>query len=88
MTLAEFAEKIGLLYPEVYQRLRVAGYPGVFLTLKDKRGLSKFKPLFEGEGIWLNDKLENILFEAIGEVAKQVKAIKEQDDGSGQGNGR
>ena len=77
MTLAEFAEKIGLPYTEVYQRLRVQGYPGVFLTLKNKRGLSKFKPLFDGNGLWLNDKVEQNLNRSIDEVETQVAAFRD-----------
>lgn len=77
MTLAEFAEKIGIPYTEVYQRLRVEGYPGVFLTLKQKRGLSKFKPLFESNGVWLNDKIEQKLNRTIEEVETQAAAFRD-----------
>lgn len=77
MTLAEFAEKIGLPYTEVYQRLRVEGYPGVFLTLRYKHGLSKFKPLFEGDGLWLNDKIEQKLNKSIEEVEAQAAGFRD-----------
>lgn len=71
--LGEFVEKSGIPYHEVYGRLRTADYPGVFLTLKDKRGLGKYKPIFEGDGVWLDDADMKKLNSAIAEVESQIK---------------
>lgn len=74
--VGEFCEKTGMDYHTVYARLKVLGFPGVFVQIEDKhiRNVSKYKPLFEGEeAMWLDDKSEDKLLQLIAKAESQVK---------------
>ena len=72
LTLSGLAEETGLNPSTLLQRKR-NGIPDDLITVKNCRGLTDLKPLFQDGSMWLSEGQEKRLYDAYDEVNEEER---------------